>query len=59
MTKVYAKEILDLWKNQTNLFNGSMTEGQFESMLRCKGISQADSIVIIMALVLAGAKFAK
>lgn len=59
MTKVFAKEVLDLWKDKTNLFNGSMTEGQFETMLRCKGISQADSMVIIMALVLAGAKFAR
>ena len=59
MTKAYAKEILNLWKNDSRLFNGSMTEGQFESMLMSAGIRQADAIVILMALVLAGAKFAK
>lgn len=60
MTKKYAKEILDLWKNDTNYFNGSMTEGQFESMLRYRfGFGQAETTVILAALILAGAKFAK
>ena len=57
-TKKFAKEILDLWKNETNYFNGSMSEGQFETMLCCRGFSQAESITITMALILAGAKFA-
>lgn len=59
MTKTYAKEILNLWKDHSNLFNGSITEGQFETILRIGGINQADATVIIMALVLAGAKFAR
>ena len=57
-TKAFAKEILDLWKNGTNYFNGSMSEGQFESMLLCSGFGQAEAITISMALILAGAKFA-
>ena len=57
-TKKFAKEILDIWKNETNFFNGSMSEGQFETMLCCRGFSQAEAITITMALILAGAKFA-
>jgi hypothetical protein len=60
MTKAYAKEILNLWKNETAYFDGSMTEGQFDSMLRHRfGFGQAEAIVIMCALVMAGAKFAK
>lgn len=60
MTKANAKEILNLWKDETNYFNGTLTEGEFESMLRYRfGFGQAESIVILTALVLAGAKFAK
>ena len=60
MTKAYAKEILNIWKDETNYFNGTLTEGEFESMLRYRfGFGQAESIVILTALVLAGAKFAK
>lgn len=59
MTKKYAKEVLDLWKNETNYFNGTLTEGQFQTMLMCRmNFGQAEAIVIMMALVLAGAKFA-
>ena len=58
-TKKFAKEILDLWKNDTNYFDGSMTEAQFESMLRYRmGFGEAETITITMALILAGAKFA-
>ena len=58
MTKKYAKEVLDLWKNETNYFNGSMTAGEFESMLLYRmGFGQAEAITITTALVLAGAKF--
>lgn len=58
-TKAYAKEVLNLWKYETNYFNGTMTEAQFESMLRNRfNFGQAEAIVITMALVLAGAKFA-
>lgn len=59
MTKTYAKEILNLWKDETNYFNGTLTEGQFESMLRYRfGFGQAETTVILCALVMAGAKFA-
>lgn len=59
MTKKAAKEILDLWKDETNYFNGTLTSAEFESMLRYRmGFGLAESITIIMALILAGAKFA-
>ena len=58
ITKAYAKEVLDLWKNETNYFNETLTEGQFESMLRYQfNFGQAEAITITMALILAGAKF--
>ena len=57
-TKTFAKQILDIWKNETNFFNGSMSEAQFEIMLSCRGFGQAEAITISMALILAGAKFA-
>ena len=58
-TKKFAKEILDLWKDKTGFFNGSLSIGQFESMLRYRmGFGQAETITITMALILAGAKFA-
>ena len=60
MTKKFAKEILDLWKNETAFFDGSITEGQFQNMLIYRmGFGQAEAITIMMALVLAGAKFSK
>lgn len=60
MTKTYAKEILNLNKDNTNYFNGTMTEGEFESMLRYRfGFGWAETTTILCALVLAGAKFAK
>jgi hypothetical protein len=60
-TKKYAKEILDLWKDKTGYFDGSMTAEQFQSMLgfRVGGFSQAEVITITMALIMAGAKFAE
>jgi hypothetical protein len=58
MSKTYAKGILDLWKDKTPLFNGSVTEGQFETYLKIKGIDLEMRMVILTALVMAGAKFA-
>ena len=59
MTKKAAKEILDLWKDETNYFNGTLTSAEFESMLQYRmGFGLAESITITMALILAGAKFA-
>ena len=58
-TKKLAKEILDINKDNTAYFDGSMTLGQFETMLRyrmCFGV--AETTTITMALILAGAKFA-
>ena len=59
-TKKFAKEILDLWKDKTGYFDGSMTVEQFQSMLECRmGFGQAETITITMALIMAGAKFAE
>ena len=58
ITKVYAKEVLDIWKNETGYFNGSISSGQMETVLRLKGFSIAETEVILMSLILAGAKFA-
>jgi hypothetical protein len=59
ITKAYAKEVLNLWKYKTGYFDGSITEAQFENMLIYRfGFGQAEAIVITMALILAGAKFA-
>jgi len=59
-TKKYAKEILDLWKDKTGYFDGSMTAEQFQSMLEWRmGFGQAETITITMALIMAGAKFAE
>lgn len=58
ITKVYAREVLDIWKNETGYFNGSISSGQMETVLRLKGFSVAETEVILMSLILAGAKFA-
>lgn len=59
MTKKHAKEVFDAWKNETNYFDGSMTQAAFENMLRYRmGFGQAETITISMALILSGAKFA-
>ena len=57
ITKVYAREVLDIWKNETGYFNGSISSGQMETVLRLKGFSVAETEVILMSLILAGAKF--
>ena len=58
ITKVYAREVLDIWKNETGYFNGSISSGQMETVLRLKGFSVAETEVILMSLIIAGAKFA-
>ena len=58
ITKVYAREVLDIWKNETGYFNGSISSGQMETELRLRGFSVAETEVILMSLILAGAKFA-
>ena len=58
-TKKLAKELLDINKDNTAYFDGSMTMGQFETMLRYRmGFGVAETTTITMALILAGAKFA-
>ena len=58
ITKAYAKDVLDIWKNETGYFNGSISSGQMETVLRLKGFSVAETEVIMMSLILVGAKFA-
>ena len=58
ITKAYAKDVLNLWKNETGYFDGSISSGQMETVLRLKGFSVAETEVILMSLILAGAKFA-
>ena len=58
ITKVYAREVLDIWKNETGYFNGSISSGQMETVLRLKGFSVAETEVILVSLMIAGAKFA-
>lgn len=56
-TKAYAKEILNLWKGKSPLFDGALSEAQFQGILEGYGIRTADAICITMACVIAGAKF--
>ena len=59
ITKVYAKEVLDIWKNKTGYFDGSISYGYMETMLQYQmGFGLAETEVIMMSLILAGAKFA-
>ena len=62
MTKAYAKEILDLWKDSSAVYRGAMTLGQLENLLGSAKsadgkplLTQADVIAITMALKIAGA----
>lgn len=57
LTKAYAKELLNRWKGESALFNGTLSDAQFELILKGYGIRTADAICITMACVLAGAKF--
>lgn len=59
ITKAYAKEVLDIWKNETGYFDRSVSYFQMETMLRDRmGFGIAETQVIMMSLILAGAKFA-
>ena len=59
ITKAYAKDVLNLWKNETGYFDSSISYGQMESMLRYRmRFGEAETQVIMMSLILAGAKFA-
>lgn len=59
VTKAYAKEVLNIHKDDTAYFDGSITYGAMESMLRYRmGFGVSETQVIMMSLILAGAKFA-
>lgn len=63
MTKAFAKDVLNIWKDQSPLYRGAMNYYQLESILTTAKtydgkplpLTQADLIVITMALKLAGA----
>lgn len=60
MTKAMAKEVLNIWKDDTAYFDGSITIGEFQSMLRYRmRFGEPETQVITTALILAGAKFAE
>lgn len=54
MTKKYAKEVLEMWKKESNVFSGEYSNTLLDIELRRAGFSQADAITIVMALKLAG-----
>ena len=59
ITKAQAKDVLNLRKNDTGYFDGSISYEEMESMLRYRmRFGEAETQVIMMSLVLAGAKFA-
>ena len=63
MTKVMAREILEMWRKHSSF--SSLSMAQVDTLLTIpdfsgkQNFSQADAIVIEMALVLAGIKFAE
>lgn len=57
-TKKSAKEVLDLFKDSTNYFNGHVSIHEMRDLLRNRmRFGSAETNVIIAALVLVGAKF--
>nr|DAH16975.1 MAG TPA: hypothetical protein [Caudoviricetes sp.] len=57
-TKKAAKETVEAYKDMTAYFDGSMTqESMFEMLKYRMGFGEAETRVIIGALVIAGAKF--
>lgn len=57
-TKAEAKRELDASKDRTNYFDGSLKMIDMKKMLRCSmRFGEAETNVILAALVLAGAKF--
>lgn len=56
--KTTAKEILDLYKNDTAYFDGSLSMQRMKELLRNElHFGEAETNVIIVSLILAGAKF--
>lgn len=56
-TKKTAKEILDKYKNQTAYFDGEIEMKNMKEMFRYMSFGEAETNVILSALVLAGCKF--
>lgn len=57
-TKKDAKESIEAYKDMTSFFDESMTQEDMYNMLRHRmRFGEAETITIIAALVLAGAKF--
>ena len=60
MTKKSAKEAIESYKDMTMFFDGSMTQNEMYNMLRYHmRFGEAETRVIISALILSGAKFKK
>lgn len=60
MTKKMAREAIEAYKDMTCYFDNSMTQNEMYEMLRYRmRFGEAESRVIIAALVSSGAKFAK
>ena len=57
-TKKAAKETVEAYANMTGWFDGTIVQRDMYEMLRCRmQFGEAESRVIIAALVMAGAKF--
>ncbi len=57
-TKTQAKETIEALKNETAYFDSSMTQAEMYNMLRYRmGFGEAETRVILAALVISGAKF--
>jgi hypothetical protein len=58
MTKKSAKEAIEAYKDLTAFFDESMTQNEMYKMLRYRmQFGEAETRVIISALILSGAKF--
>lgn len=58
MTKKRAKDTIEAYKDRTAFFDESMTQNEMYKMLRYRmQFGEAETRVIISALILSGAKF--
>lgn len=56
-SKKAAKEVIERYKELTNYFNGELSAASMKEMLRAMTFGEAETNVIMAALVLAGGKF--
>lgn len=57
-TKTECKRIIEMHKDNTSYYDGTMTFGDMTDMLRNRfGFGEAETAVIIASLILSGAKF--